>query len=772
MASPPHGRLAPVFRFIVAKRWWIAALYALLLPFAIRSALSVQQDDAIERLIVESDPEWKTARAFEEVFGGGEFVLVLAEFEPPFTRATLRRVDEIERALAGIERSEASSILSVYRRARGALDTDAAFDEFARFVAGTDLFRRQGLVGERFFGIAIGLDVATAAARNAALQRIDAGLAPFERAPAPLVAVRKVGGPYVDRFLERETANAVRRYMPLFGLFLVAINLFLYRSWRALAAFCIATGASVALTVGLIGSVGGVLTIVSSLIPMTVLITCTATLVYIHSRFVEQPAERTFEEQQVFALENKFLPCTASILAAIAGFASLAISRIQPIRDLGLWTAGGLALTWVVAFTLFPALQRILRTPTRAGRRVAASGAIERLADFLPGFTYRARFVLVPGALLLCALGAGALFGIPGVIEPMRLETGGIEYIDPGSDVYRDTRRFEQLVGGLTVTEVWLRGEAGHVTDPESIGAMERFVRKLEADARVGAVIGPTTILRMQRYVGGAGDVLPDDAASLEALAGNLEQLALSEPAIRAFIDTDTLAQARMTVRTHEGAFPELRELERLVEETWEGVRAGVPALARTSVAITGHGPLQAKMAANLVPTLTESFAITAAIIFVTFLVVFRSGAARVMAMIPSLFAILVMFGVMRVFGIGLNVATILIATTVLGASENDQIHFFHHYLEGGRGSGTEAGLRHAFRVAGGAILFATLINAGGFLALALSDLPPMRHFGAMSALAFMLSMIADFTALPAALWLVFRDAPKAARAGATENVA
>ena len=35
-----------------------------------------------------------------------------------------------------------------------------------------------------------------------------------------------------------------------------------------------------------------------------------------------------------------------------------------------------------------------------------------------------------------------------------------------------------------------------------------------------------------------------------------------------------------------------------------------------------------------------------------------------------------------------------------------------------------------------------------------------MRQFGVLSALAFVLSMIADFTALPAALWILFRERP------------
>jgi predicted RND superfamily exporter protein len=55
--------------------------------------------------------------------------------------------------------------------------------------------------------------------------------------------------------------------------------------------------------------------------------------------------------------------------------------------------------------------------------------------------------------------------------------------------------------------------------------------------------------------------------------------------------------------------------------------------------------------------------------------------------------------------------------------------------------------------------LFATLINASGFLALALSDLPPMREFGIVASSAFVLALLADFTALPAALWILSKNA-------------
>jgi predicted RND superfamily exporter protein len=127
-------------------------------------------------------------------------------------------------------------------------------------------------------------------------------------------------------------------------------------------------------------------------------------------------------------------------------------------------------------------------------------------------------------------------------------------------------------------------------------------------------------------------------------------------------------------------------------------------------------------------------------------------------------------FIVMRVAGIPLNIATILIGSTVLGATENDQVHFFYHFQEGRSSGSTAAALRHALTVAGRPILFATLINASGFLALAFSDLPPMRQFGIVSASAFVLALLADFTALPGALWILSRD-PRHNRVAISERI-
>src|SRR6185437_4377047 len=108
-------------------------------------------------------------------------------------------------------------------------------------------------------------------------------------------------------------------------------------------------------------------TVVSALVPLTVMVTTTATLVYIHSRFMEPDDAPSPLEHHARALANKFLPSTASMFATAVWFAALAVSDIRPVREMGLWTACGLIGAWVGCFTLFPALQSLLRAPRRSG---------------------------------------------------------------------------------------------------------------------------------------------------------------------------------------------------------------------------------------------------------------------------------------------------------------------------------------------------------------------------------------------------------------------
>src|SRR5262249_42588733 len=136
--------------------------------------------------------------------------------------------------------------------------------------------------------------------------------------------VHAVGAPIVSSWLEHQSSHSTARAFGLFGVLMVLVIVFLYRSLRALLAIVLSLGTTVALAVGAGGLLGFAFTIVSGLVPLAIMVTTLATLTYLHSRFIDQPEEDTsFEEHQLFALRNKRLPIVASTVAAAAGFAAL-----------------------------------------------------------------------------------------------------------------------------------------------------------------------------------------------------------------------------------------------------------------------------------------------------------------------------------------------------------------------------------------------------------------------------------------------------------------
>ena len=756
MRVPAAPKAVEIFLHVLRARGWIAGAFVVLAAAGIYGALQVPNDPSTERLIVASDPVALATRDFDRIFPEGVQALIMLETPDPLGLAALRAADRLEQQLARIPQVEAHSLLDLYRRAVSTGEiTRVEAGRVRAFATGTPLFRRAGLLGDHYFGIALELRVKSRAERDRALKAIDSLVLPVEAPGGTITRVRRVGSPWLNAWLERQTGAATARFMPLFGIFPITLVLIIYRSWRALGAIILTLGAVIAIAIGLAYLFGWTHTVVSTLVPLTVMVTTTATLVYVHSRYIEPDDSPTLLEHHARALANKFLPCTASIFATAVGFGALAISDIRPVRDMGLWTAGGLIVSWIGCFTLFPALQSLLRTPMRS-EKASVAKRFPSFADALVPASDRYRWPLVGGALVLMLCGAAALFGIPRVIAPLALETDALTYVNPGERVAQDTRYFEES-NALDTVELWLQTPPGHALDPEFLRALEQLTRQLESDPRITAVEGPTSVLRWARYVETRSDQLPTSASAWPKLAADLEQIMLTEPGARAYADVAELANVRLTIRGRAKLFGPIGAMRTFVERNWAAARAAQSALRSVRGRVAGQGVLATQITQRLLPTLAESFVLTGSVIFLAFLLVFRSPSATLITMIPSLFAILCVFLVMRCTSIPLNIATILIGSTILGATENDQIHFFYHFQEG-RWTGTTSGaLRHALLIAGRPIVFATFINVSGFLALALSDLPPLREFGIVSSSAFVLALLADFTALPAALWILSR---------------
>jgi hypothetical protein len=434
-------RLKQIFLRVLQARYFFVGGFLLLTLAGIYGALHIPTDSSIDRLIVAGDPTAQATQAFEKVFPPTEQALILLEAPDPLDQDVLQGADALEHALDKIPHVGAHSLLTLFFRSSAPAVISA--DDAARvrtFAAGTSMFRRSSLLGDHYLGLGLDLRVTSSAERDAALAAIDALVLPLDAAGKPHAArpnaarsiqrgatgrfalARCVAGA-PDRCIHQEIHAAVRRLPDGAGIRRVPFVAGARRHHHHARRGGRDRG-------GLGALLGFTNSVVSTLVPLTVMVTATATLVYIHSRYMQPDDILDPLEHHARALANKFLPCTASMFATAVGFAALAVSDIRPVREMGLWTACGLIVAWVACFTLFPALQSLLRTPrltnaSTEGRWFAA------LVDVLVPATRRHRWLLVSIAVLVMLCGAAALFGIPGKLEPLRLETDALTYVNP-----------------------------------------------------------------------------------------------------------------------------------------------------------------------------------------------------------------------------------------------------------------------------------------------------------------------------------------------------
>ena len=299
---------ARILARVVSLRAPILVVYALLVPLAALRAARIPSEGGLGRLIQPSDPDYVATRDFQRIFPDRPSVMLFFESDDPWAPANLSRLESAVLELRKEPHLGAFSVLDALRKVR----PGASPSELRRLATGTQFFRKQGLLGDRFLSVVVDLDVHNPAERDAALASIDAALARAGAEP-----VRRVGAPYVQSWLEHESGAASVRYFPFFGALVVGTALLLYRSVRTLLAFVLTLGSAVALGVAVGGLLGFTFTVVSVLVPLTVLVTTLATLVYLHSRFVDRPAGISLRDHQLVALRNKLLPVTASTVAAV-----------------------------------------------------------------------------------------------------------------------------------------------------------------------------------------------------------------------------------------------------------------------------------------------------------------------------------------------------------------------------------------------------------------------------------------------------------------------
>ena len=159
-----------------------------------------------------------------------------------------------------------------------------------------------------------------------------------------------------------------------------------------------------------------------------------------------------------------------SDLTTAAGFASLAVGPIVPVKIFGLLVAFGTLVVLLMSFTLVPALMALMNEERieRVHLKKDPGGVISRWLSGVGRFaTGRRTAVVLAGALLIAVSAVG--------IARIRVNNNMIHWFKAGSDVRKADRVLNDSLGGTA--SLYLVADAkddGGIADPRVLAVAGR----------------------------------------------------------------------------------------------------------------------------------------------------------------------------------------------------------------------------------------------------------------------------------------------------------
>jgi uncharacterized protein len=481
-------------------------------------------------------------------------------------------------------------------------------------------------------------------------------------------------------------------------------------------------------------------TMASAILPSLLAAYTVATLLHLYAGV--QRAQRTVRSRRLCvdrAIGETRRPAAFNVLTTGAGLLSLTLVPIPPIQVFGIAGAAGTALVFLVVYGLVPPFLRHWdRKPWPAAR--SGLGQFGRVARRLTVLSLR--WPRTVAAVMVLAV----LAGTP-MLARVAVETDLLAFFPDTHRINVDTRRVESALVGVTSMEIALRAEdEGQLQRVAVLRQVQALQQWLEAQPEVDRAVSMVDLVEEMNWA------MNDEEPGFRALPGTdrlLRQYLLVYDGndLYELVDRDfSHSRIALNLNVH-GA----QGITALIER----IRAQVAAqpLDGVQVDVGGQSRLLAEQVELLVGGQLRSFAGAFAMIFLIMALLWRSATAAVVAMVPNVAPLFFIFVLMGAVGIRLDLATVMIASVVLGITIDDTLHLLHGWRQR-----VKAGVPHvlailrSFEASGRAVLATSAVLVSQFALLALSDFVPTSNFGLMTATGLLAGLAFEFTLLPVLL--------------------
>ncbi|NQU62739.1 MAG: MMPL family transporter [SAR324 cluster bacterium] len=174
---------------------------------------------------------------------------------------------------------------------------------------------------------------------------------------------------------------------------------------------------------------------------------------------------------------------------------------------------------------------------------------------------------------------------------------------------------------------------------------------------------------------------------------------------------------------------------------------------------VTGLIQMMMRTASAMMYSTFKSYGI--AIVIITILMILLIGQLRIglLSMVPNLFPIILILGLMGWTGINLDMFTMLIGSIAIGLAVDDTIHFFYNFQKHYQESGiVRNAVLETLTTTGRAMLVTTVVLTFGFWLFMLSSMNHLFNFGLLTGTTLVFAFLADILLAPALLAIVTPD--------------
>lgn len=738
-------------------------------------ALHVGFDGSTRRILAQTEIQQAYQHRMERLFGGDHTCFIALHptagdcFQPAVLEKLYRLTTELT-SLSGV--AQVTSLTNV-ETIHGSIDglevrplmetvpTDPEELAAVRDEALANRLLRRNLISDdgRYTAIVVELDPSPAGLelRDTTLTALGS-IVEAARGPEEVVIA---GAPVVGHVFRRHMSNDLSRLVPLTLVVIGACLWILFRRPRAVLLPTLTVIAATVWTLGLMRLAHTPLSMITTALPPVLIAVGVAYGVHVLATYWGELRAGHNRPQAVRrAVARVAWPVALSALTTAAGFGSIAASPIRTLQEFGAFSMVGVLFCMVLALSLVPICLALLPVERwEPWRRQRKPWPVDRWLRRIGAFSRRERLAVVGMALLILALSAGG-------IARLVADTDYLAYLPESAPIRQAAELFNRhLAGATSFTVVFEGSRPGRFREPDALHFLADLQAFLARDP------GVDTSTSVADFVVVMNRALHEDDVAFERVpesATEIGQLLLlfsfgddAEAVLRPYLNYDA-STARLTYRSHlTSSRAQVALAARIGQYCKRHQPAGVDARQ------TGSAYYLAASSMGIVRSQARSLGLTALVIAVLMVALFRSLRVTLLILVPNLLPIAMVFGLMGWWGIPLSTGTAIIAAISLGIAVDDTLHLVLRYRDEltprfdptasvrGRRAAQEEAMATTLVETGRPVLYTTVTLVAGFSVLAASSFVPVQMLGILTATTMVFCLFGDLLLLPALLTLI-----------------